>query len=333
MYNKEVIDDITLVTLENEEIKVKFISYGAAIKELYTKDYNGNFGNIVLGYSTLERYKVPSTCYGATIGPNSGRITGGRMVIDGKVIELEKNYLGVSNSHGYPYGFLKENFVVDTLEENKVVFHLHRLENEYFPGDIDVYVTYELCGNKLVMTYDAESTKDTILNMTNHSYFNLSGDVKNNILDHQMILNASRYIRIDEYMNKVAYDEVEGTPFDFKSLKSVGPSVEKIKELGIMTNGIDHVFLLDKNNESDIFIQDPVSLRTMTIKTTYPCVVCYTYNKSKGEDMINGNKANNHDGICFECQYEPNSINENITGSSYLKKGEKYHHVTTYEFN
>ncbi len=328
---------VDLITLKNKTgMEVKLLSYGATIVEILTSDRNGNLENIVLTHEKLEDYIKNPSYFGATIGRTAGRIENGRFSLGGKSYILNKNY-SPNQCHGGTKGF--SHVIWDyKVEENekgiKVYFsYLSKDMEEGYPGNLDVKVIYTLKNdNELIIEYEGTTDKTTLCNLTNHSYFNLSGNYKRKVTEQYLMVKSDTYLELNETQVPTGrYIEVKDTPMDFTKTKLIGRDIESEYKQLKMTKGYDHPWMLkDENNQIEIY--DKESGRKMIISTTYPSVVIYSYNFPNNERLKYNKLGSKYDGICFETQYEPNGINIDNLNDSILKENEKYYERTKLKF-
>lgn len=318
---------------------MKCINYGCIITDMIVPDRNGKMGNIVLGFDTLEDYVKHSPYFGAIVGRIAGRIAGGRFTLDGETYQLAKNQS--SNSlHGGLKGFDKVVWNYELVERGTAAgvefTYISHGGEEGFPGNLHVTTTYLLDEDgSLEISYKAYSDQDTIINLTNHSYFNLSGDLTKDILNHKLKLKSSSFLELGEDLIPTGQIvPVEGTSFDFTEEAEVSQGVASgYKQNDIAGGGYDHPFCLDSHFEEEIVLEDPVSGRKLVVETDQPAVVIYTCNQYDGEYSIRGVKPHNHMAICLETQGYPDAINKPHFPSVVLKKDDTYKAVTRYTFS
>jgi len=328
---------VDLFTLTNANgLVCKVITYGAIITELDVPDRAGKPGDVVLGFDNLKQYAAPNPHFGAAIGRVGNRIAKGRFTLDGKTYKLATND-GPNHLHGGVKGYDKVVWTarpVATADGPAVEFHyLSRDGEEGYPGNLDVTMTYLLSNrNLLQIVYLATTDKDTPINLTNHSYFNLAcgGD----ILGHVLMLRASRYTPVDSTLIPTGeIVPVAGTPFDFTQPKAIG------RDLGRLTNhpqGYDHNFVLDggKGLALAARVHEPVTGRVMEVFTDQPGIQFYSGNFLDG--TVTGKKGAvylQHTGLCLETQHFPDSINQPKFPSTVLHPGETYRTTTIYQFS
>ncbi|QGU94352.1 galactose-1-epimerase [Clostridium bovifaecis] len=333
IYGKEV----KLITIRNDRnMEVKLLNYGATLVELLIPDRDGNIENVVLTHDEIEDYISNPSYFGATVGRTSGRIDKGRFVLDGKTYNLNKNY-GVNQGHGGNKGFsfrVWDYSVSEKDGETAVQFTYYSKDmEENYPGNLMVKVTYTLrSSNELVIEYEGATDKKTLCNLTNHTYFNLSGNYKRKITKQYLKIKSKAYLEMNESQIPIGkYIDVEATPMDFSEFKLIGRDIEENYIQLSMTKGYDHTWILNEKY-NQIEMVDKLSGRKMTISTTYPSVVIYSFNFPSNERLKQSKMSSKYDGICFETQYEPDGINNKGFNSGILDVGEKYHEKTEYKF-
>ena len=323
--------------INNNDMLVEVLSLGGVITKILTKDKNGVLENVVLAYKNLEDYYENPSSFGAMIGRTAGRIGGAEFSLNGEIYKLHKNN-NENCLHGGNNSFNKKIWKVETIkEENYIGLKLSYIspdgENGY-PGNLSLDVYYTLNNyNELKIHYTGKSDKDTIVNMTNHSYFNLSGNEKRNILNEEATINADYIGEVDKYLIPTGKAiDVKGTPFDFNKGKLIG---QDINEDNIQLNygsGYDHPWILNKKKDSDVLLYDKESGRVLEIKTNQKAVVCYSMNFN--DDLIKecGGVGAKRDAICFEAQNLPIGYDDCFIEDVVLKAGELYDNETTYKF-
>ena len=329
--------DVFAYELANKDksLKAEIITYGGILRTLV---YNGT--DVVLGRDTIEEYENNAGCFGALIGRNSNRIFGGEFSLNGKKYTLAKNDNGVCNLHGGNIGYNKRVWdakEVDGDEPSLVLSLFDPDKTEGFPGNVNVKVTYTVtCGNQLKIHYEAESDADTVINLTNHSYFNLNGHASGNTGNHTFKMEASFYT--PNTKDCYPYGEilsVEGTPFDFRMAKAVGRDIEADDEQLHFGGGYDHNFVLEPSHDltEAAVVSCPRSGIQMRVSTTQPGVQLYTGNMITPQTGKHGHPYGKRSALCLETQHFPNSMACSSFASPVLKAGETYDEETVYEFS
>ena len=328
-------DSVMLYTLKNESgIVIKITNYGGIITEIHTPDRNGKLGNIALGFDNLEQYLAGHPNFGALIGRYGNRIAAAQFTLDGVTYQLNANN-GPNTLHGGIVGFDDVLWDAEVIGcDERAVLKLTYLSpdgQEGFPGNLKTTVSYELLMDKLFITYEAETDKATVVNLTNHTYFNLAGE--GTILDHILYINASKYTPVNEELipkGELAF--VEGTPFDFRKPTVIG---ERFDELGNEPVGYDHNFVLDGSEGEQIMaakVLDPKTGRYVEVLTTEPGMQFYTGNFLDGSLASGKTVFEQHSGLCLETQHFPDSPNQPDFPSTVLRPGEKYITQTIFKF-
>lgn len=328
----------TLYTFENKcGMVMEVTDFGATLVSLLVPDKDGNLVDVVLGYDSPEGYLGPSgTNFGGTIGRNGNRIGKGTFVLNGKTYELDKNNNGNNLHSGYDQYNLRMWDVKKTTE-NSITFSLHSPDGDQgYPGTLDVDVTYTVTDdNEVRMDYYGIPSEDTIVNLTNHSYFNLDGHASGNILDHEVWVDADAFTPTDaELIPTGEICPVEGSPMDFRTKKTVGQDIEASYEALIFGGGYDHNWCL--NNKGALAkvaeLSSNVSGIAMDAYTDLPGVQIYTGNFLDEEIGKQGAIYHRRQGICFETQKYPDGIHHKEFPSVVCKKGEEYRTTTIYKF-
>lgn len=334
-------DSTGLYVLKNAAgMEVCITNYGGRIVSVMVPDKAGKMQDVVLGFDSLTDYvNIPSD-FGATIGRYANRINQGRIVIDGDTIQLPQNNFGHC-LHGGPKGwqyqvFQKVNQVNDTTLE------LTRFSPDgdmNFPGNVTAKVTFVLTAdNAIKINFEATTDKKTIINMCNHSYFNLSGDANNAITDNTLYINADKYTPVDStFMTTGAIDSVKNTPMDFTTPKPVGQDINKYDFIQLKNgNGYDHNWVL--NTAGDVSklaakVTSPISGISLEVYTNEPGIQVYTGNFLDG--TVKGKKGvvyKQRSGICLETQHYPDSPNKPNWPSVILEPGKVYKSTCIYKF-
>lgn len=333
--NGRTVDTYTLVN--DGGMSVSCITLGCIINEIVTPDRNGVLENVVIGYDTVDEYVADSNYLGAVIGRFAGRIAGASFELDGKTFPLAKNNNG-NHLHGGLKGFDKVIWnaeIIERKEEVGVQFsYLSPDGEEGYPGNLNVTVIYTLNNqNELTIAYKGVSDQKTVLNMTNHSYFNLSGDLKRDTLDHNLLIKSSKYLELNDELLPVRFEEVNGTPFDFsKGCIIREGSNANHPQNQLAGEGYDHPFLLDTHHDHEIVLKDEESGRKLTVETDEVAVVLYSGTQIKENGEIRGVPARKYLGLCLETQGLPDAVHHPEFPSCILEKDQEYTSVTTYKF-
>lgn len=329
--------DITAYNVKFKNgFEVEVLNLGGVINKIITPDENNNLENIVVGYQDINDYIENPHYYGAIIGRTGGRICDGKIVIEGKEYKLNKNYK-IHQGHGGDKGFNKKIWDVSVEEaDTYVLLKLNTIskdKEENYPGNLFVTVTYKIYEDfKLEIVYSAKSDKTTLVNMTNHSYFNLSGNIKRPVTDFNLKLDCDSFLELDE--TSVPTGKIlnvkDNIPFDFTTIKSIGKDIDASNQQIKFGKGYDHVFLL--KDDKKIYVEDPISKRNMTVQTDQDSVVIYTMNSQQKKNTYMGTLPPIRHGICFETQAPPIGRNMCFIDKSLLKEDELYIQKTTYTF-
>lgn len=314
-------------------------NYGGRIVSLMVPDRDGKMQDVVLGHDSIADYVNIDGNFGALIGRYGNRIDQGRFTLNDSIYQLPQNNYGHC-LHGGPVGFHHSVWDAQQPNDSTLVLTLSSPDGEAgFPGNVNVTVTYSLSSdNSLAINYEAETDKPTILNLTNHSYFNLSGNPANDILAEQVYINADGYTPIDStFMTNGEIAPVEGTPFDFRTAKPVGQDIEADHPQLCNGLGYDHNFVLNTKGDSDevaASITDPQTGIKMEVLTTEPGLQFYVGNFLDG--TVKGKKGiayPRRSAICMETQHYPNTPNIPQWPSVVVNPGEKYKSLCVYRFS
>ncbi len=325
---------VYLYTLTNNNgVQVKISNYGGIVTSWVTPDKAGNKSSIVLGFNELEGYLAKPPYFGATVGRYGNRIAKGKFTLNGKEYTLATND-GQNHLHGGKKGFDKVVWEAAALKNDQPSLTLNYTSidgEEGYPGNLRVSVTFTLTDdNELNIDYNAETDKATPVNLTNHSYFNLTGDVANTILDHSLMIDADSYTPVDSTLIPTGQlQPVKGTPFDFTKATKVGARIDQVK------GGYDHNWVLNrKGNDLQMVatLSDEKSGRTLQVFTMEPGLQFYSGNFLDGSiKTSDGKPINKHAAMCLETQHFPNSPNQPNFPSTILQPGQKYHTTTKYK--
>jgi aldose 1-epimerase len=327
-------EEVFLYTLVNAKgTVVKVSNYGGTVTAWLVKDKNDSTSNIVLGFDSLSGYLAKPPYFGALIGRYGNRIAKGKFKIDTATYTLATNNTP-NHLHGGNKGFDKvvwgATIQSDTLP-TLLLSYFSKDGEEGYPGNLTVKVNYTLTDNdELKIVYDAETDKPTVVNLTNHAYFNLTGDIGNTILDHRLQVAADNYTPVDSTLIPTGeIKTVKGSPFDFIKAEKIGLRINAIK------GGYDHNFVLNKKDAALSLVAslwEDKTGRVLEVFTTEPGLQFYTGNFLDGTIKSSaGQPIQQHTGLCLETQHFPNSPNEPKFPSTMLKPGQKYHTETVYK--
>ncbi|MFB7899057.1 aldose epimerase family protein [Streptomyces xiamenensis] len=326
-------------TLARGGTRLGVLSYGGIVQTLEVPDRRGRGANVSLGFATLEPYLSATTYFGALIGRYGNRIAEGRFTLDGRTHQLPRND-GPNSLHGGDAGFDKR--VWDITATGPAALTLRRVSPDGemgYPGALDVTVTYTLTDDgDFRIDYHATTDAPTVVNLTQHTYFNLSGEGSGSVLDHRLELAASRYTPVGATLIPTGeLARVAGTPFDFRRRKPVGRDIRTAHPQLRYGQGYDHNFVLDKGITSRpgpaATLDDPASGRSMSVHTTEPGVQFYSGNFLDG--TLSGSSDRFYrqsDGLCLETQHFPDSPNRPDFPSTVLRPGGTYRSTTVYSF-
>lgn len=331
---------VNLYTLKNKNgMEVCITNFGGRIVSVMVPDKNGNMKDVVLGFDSIADYvNIPSD-FGASIGRYANRIKDGKIVIDGDTIQLPQNNFGHC-LHGGPKGWQYQVYEAKQIDGTKLELVRQSPDgDENFPGNVTAKVTYTLTDdNSIDISYEATTDKKTVINMTNHSYFNLSGDAQKPITDHLLYVNADKFTPVDStFMTTGEILDVKGTPMDFTVAKTVGQDIDKYEYDQLKNgNGYDHNWVLNTNGDIKQVaarLTSPVSGITLEVYTDEPGIQVYSGNFLDG--TVKGKKSivyNQRAAICLETQHYPDSPNKPEWPSVLLEPGKTYRSHCIFKF-
>ena len=332
---------VEIYTLKDEKIEVQVATYGGEVISLKAPDRTGKMADVVLGFDDPSGYYENSNSkggafFGALVGRYANRIAHAKFSLDGKEYTLAKNN-GENTLHGGPAGFHNRMWEGKIIPDGVELTYVSKDGEEGYPGNLSVTVRYTVESGDLKIDYAATTDKPTVLNLTNHSYFNLSGQGNGTILQEQLQLNASRFTPVDSTLIPTGeLKSVTGTPFDFLKPHAVGERINADDEQIRLGHGYDHNFVIDgggKELTKAAEVYDPASGRVLQVLTTEPGVQFYTSNFLDGS--IKGKEGiayPRNAGLCLETQHFPDSPNHPDFPSAVLRPGGKFHSVTVYRF-
>lgn len=328
---KHIDDQIDLISMKNEQLEVVVSNYGCTIIKVIMADKNGHKDDVVLGYDDFTQYQTLDAYLGALVGRVANRIKAGQFSLNGQDYHLAVNN-GPNHLHGGIKGFSYQVFDYTIEDEHTLKLHyLSKDGEEGYPGDLDLTVIYTLKDDTLTAHYQATSSADTLINITNHSYFNLSGH-KENVYQHTLQIHASQFACVDsDGLTTGELKDVEGTPFDFRQPALIGERVEQDDEQLKIGKGFDHPFLFDTQSNQVILTHEPTG-RQLIVSTTLPQAQIYTANYLDGRLGKYGERYYARDAVCIETQNMPDAIHLEEHPTTLLKKGETYDEITSYQF-
>lgn len=332
-----------LYTLRNANgMKVQITNYGGTITNLETPDKNGKYENITLACDSLSGYLKGVPYFGALIGRYGNRIAKGKFTLEGKTYSLAQNN-GVNALHGGKKGFDKVLWTATPIDGEEPQLKLNYTSadgEEGYPGKLEIEVIYTLQkDNSLKIDYKATTDKATVVNLTNHTYFNLTGDANKEILDHEVTLLADKFLPVDETLIPTGeLKAVAGTPFDFTAAHKIGERINDAKDIQIKYGkGYDHCWVFSdssKTLKNVASVYEATSGRMMEVSTTEPAIQFYSGNFLDGSVIGKGGiPAKFRTGFCLETQHYPDSPNQPKFPTTVLKPGETYQTTTVYKFS
>lgn len=329
--------EVTLYTITNKNgLSVSAIDYGANIVSLMVPDKEGNMDDIVLGFDDVAGYEVNGCFFGSFIGRHGNRIGDAKFELNGVTYELEKND-GANNLHGGTPGYNKVMYNTATTDNSVTFTRVSPDMEQGYPGNLDICLTYTLTDeDELKIDYKTKSDKDTLCNLTNHSYFNLKGHKGGTITDHEVWIKANGFTATsDDLIPNGDIVDVTGTPMDFRTKKTIGQDIEADYKPLIIAGGYDHNYALDIEGdkvEKVAELSEVSTGRVMEVYTDLPGMQLYTGNFIEKEDGKEGNVYTKRTGVCFETQFFPNSCNVPSFKSCVIKAGEEFTSTTIYKF-
>lgn len=334
---------VDIYTLTNSTGAMARISnYGGVIVSLKMPDRSGELDDVVLGYDTLDGYLNDNFFMGALIGRYCNRIAEGKFSLNGHEIQLAQNR-GGNHLHGGNVGFNRRVWNAEgRVENDEAILELTYFSpagEEDYPGNVGVRVTYTLNNhNELAIDYYAETDADTLVNLTNHSYFNIGGKTSEDVLEHELYINGDHFLPVDDTLIPTGeLREVKDTPMEFSEPTVIGARIEDDDEQLTLASGYDQNWVLNKNTAGELSlaarVYDPVSGRVMEVLTTQPGMQFYSGNRLADMHGKDGRVHQKRAALCLETQHYPDSPNKDHFPSTVLKPGEQYHQKTIYKFS
>lgn len=323
-------DKIDLIQMKNDDLEVVVSNYGCTIVKVLMKDKDGDVSDVVLGYDNFSDYQTKDAYLGALVGRTANRIGKGTFSLNGKTYSLPINN-GPNCLHGGIKGFSYQVFDYQ-INGNSIEFtYLSKDGEEGYPGNLEFKAIYTLDDDTLMVRYLATTDQDTIINITNHSYFNLSG-AKEDIYDHQLLVHSDKYACVDgDGLPTGEFNKVQGTPFDFNKMTRIGDVIDGDDEQLKLGAGYDHPFIFNQET-SQVELYHEASGRKLTVSTTLPGAQVYSANYLDGRIGKYGIAYPRRFALCIETQNLPDAINLEESPTTILKKGEVYDETTSYKF-
>lgn len=340
MPNDQAGNPLEIHTLSNSHnVKVSITNFGGKVVSIFVPDRYGNFKDIVLGYDTAEEYVKGNPYFGALIGRYGNRIAKGQFSLNGDTYQLSINSRS-DTLHGGPAGFHNRIWKIESKSSSEIVLTLVSEDGEEgYPGELSVNVRYSLNdANELAIGYYAVTDKTTIINLTNHPFFNLKGEGNGDILHHDIMIVADRFTPVNERLIPTGEIwTVEGTALDFRDFTTIGTGINSNEEQIKFGRGYDHNWVLEKNGREISLaacVREPLTGRELEVWTTEPGLQFYSGNFLDGTDVGKGGKPYGfRSAFCLEAQHFPDSPNHPNFPSTILMPGEKYTQKTVYKFS
>jgi len=328
---------IEIYTLKSPELEARILTYGGIIQSIDAPDRKGQMADVVLGFDSFDPYIVNPAYFGAIVGRYANRIAHAQFTLEGKKYSLNKND-GENTLHGGKVGFSKAAWKATKIENGVELTHVSPDGEEGYPGTLTAVVRYTLTGSELKIEASATTDKPTVINLSYHSYFNLSGQGHGDILHDQLQINASRYTPVDASLIPTGeLASVSGTPFDFRKPTEVGERIGATNEQITRGRGYDHNWVLDHpagkiGVAAEVF--DPASGRVLEVLTDQPGLQFYSGNFLDGSLTGKGGAVyQKRFGLCLETQHFPDSPNHPDFPSTELRPGQRFHTTTMYKFS
>jgi aldose 1-epimerase len=330
---------VEIYTLNDGMVETRIMTYGGIVVSVKVPDRSGKLDDVALGYDSLDKYLANPPYLGAIIGRYANRIANGAFQLDGKTYSVPKNN-GENSLHGGTRGFDKVVWSAKEIENGVELNYASKDGDQGYPGNLNTTVRYTLTGGALRMEYSAATDKPTVVNLTNHTYFNLAGEGSGPILQQLVEINASRFTPINSKLIPTGeLKDVAGTPFDFRTPHRIGERIDANDEQLRNAKGYDHNFVIDRKGGGDKLeevarAEDPTSGRILQVLTTEPGVQFYSGNFLT--PAIVGKQGHVYDrrtAFCFETQHFPDSPNHPNFPSTTLRPGETYHSITVFQFS
>lgn len=337
---QDILNKWELFTLTNkQDMKVKLLNFGGIITEVIVPNKDGVMENVVLGFKDYADYENNENFFGAITGRVAGRIQDAELTLNGKLYPLENNE-GNHHLHGGFGGLHQILWDAESFQTEDTVgvrlSHLSQDGDGGYPGNVDITVTYTLNNdNELIIDYKATTDQTTALTLTNHSYFNLSGNLAETIHNHHVTMASSQFVELDEELIPTGKKlDVTGTAFDFRSGRKLSDGIgSPSTQHKVADGGYDHYFIFNQNKEDKVIVKNEHSGRVLTVKSDQPGIVMYTGNGLTDDLELLEGKSKQYLGVCLETQSSPASLHHEDFPSVILEPGEKYEKQTIFSFS
>ena len=333
MYKIEQKNSYNIIRVEKSGLKISLLDYGATIYQLQTPDISNNYEDIVLQYKNFNDYPNNDIYLNATIGPIAGRIKNGLVKTENKDYHLDKNFINKHTLHSgkLALSYKKFNYKINETNSSTDVIFSYKSNNSlninYF-----IKVTYKISDNNVKILYEITTESEFIFNLTNHAYFNLSGNLKRDINNHIVQLNTTKRHLLNEELittNKI----IEELLYDFTNPKPIKNSLNKLKTT--KKGGFDDIYFFPYHNEDNpmAIVYEPISKRQLKIYSSYDHMVFYSHNNPDNKPLKHLDKHPKHNALCFECEKSPYGFNNNLASNPLLKPGKKYQEYIIFKFS
>lgn len=328
---KQFENGIVILEISNSQLRVEVTNFGCTILKVVTRDTKGNPCDCVLGFEHLEDYlKRDGSYLGALVGRVCNRIEKGRFKINDKEYQLPINN-GPNSLHGGIEGFSYKVFDFELIEDGVKFHYVSKDKEEGYPGNLDFYAIYWIENHSLHIQYNAISDQDTLVNITNHSYFNLNG-CASNIDDHTLKIDSSYFGCVDtDGLFTGKFRSVDQSAFDFRKETKIGNQIHSMDEQLEIAKGYDHPYVFD-TKENQVRLYSPKSGIELTVSTSYPSAQIYSANYLKGQIDKFGREMHSQNALCIETSYLPDSIHKEKDSKTLLRANELYNEETVYTF-
>lgn len=326
--------NVEIYTLKDDKLEARVTTYGARLVSVIAPDRNGKTADIALGFDNVQGYLSDTSSFGSIVGRYAGRIGNATFTLDGQQFHLPKND-GANTLHGGPENFGKQLWTAKQVHDGVELTYISQDGEAGFPGTLTTTVRYILQGDDLKIEYSAFSDKDTVVNLTNHAYFNLAGEGSGDILKQEVKIDSEKIVPVDAGLIPTGQIvPADGTPFDFHELTPIGKNIDAKNDQLKYGIGYDISYALDNDGKVQEAAEayDPESGRMLTVLTDQPAIHFYTGNHMDGAIGKGGHKYAFRNAFCFEAQHFADSPNQPKFPSTELKFGKKFHATTIYRF-